>query len=382
MDDHESSSQSSSSPPPPSSSGPQKKKTDPSHDRFKEFRDVLRGMNAGDAETESTKTLPVIDDGADIQAAEIVTPPLIIEGILHKGLKMEIAGASKSMKSWFALQMAICVATGHEFLGHEVTKAGAFFLNLEVPKWHFDNRVQIMAEKFGVTFERGMFRSWSLRGVDLSNDATWNRATEQIAQIDDLGLIVIDPLYKLCNERRGENDQGAMTTIMKRFDVLAEQTGASPNFTHHYAKGSPNSKDALDRFSGSGVLVRDPDVYIAMTRHAEVDAFVLELTLRCLPQIEPFVVRWNYPLFELAPDLKAEELRKPPGTPFEPKYSVDSIIEALGDKALKISVLKKAVRDATGMSSATFYRLRDEAEKTKRIAYDGQTDTWERCAKH
>jgi hypothetical protein len=35
-------------------------------------------------------------------------------------------------------------------------------------------------------------------------------------------------------------------------------------------------------------LVRDPDVYFAMTKHAEPDAFALELTLCCLPQVEPF----------------------------------------------------------------------------------------------
>jgi hypothetical protein len=89
-----------------------------------------------------------------------------------------------------------------------------------------------------------------------------------------------------------------------------EATGAATLFTHHYAKGSPNNKEALDRFSGSGVLIRDPDVYFAMTRHAQEDAFTLDLTLRCLPQVEPFVVRWEYPLFELAPDLNHEELRK------------------------------------------------------------------------
>jgi hypothetical protein len=75
------------------------------------------------------------------------------------------------------------------------------------------------------------------------------------------------------------------------------------------------------------------------------------------------------------------KLRKPAGAPFEKQYSVDSIIEALGNKALKINALKKAVMDATGMSRATFFRLRDEAAKAKLIAYDGQTDTWEQRGK-
>ena len=51
-------------------------------------------------------------------------------------------------------------------------------------------------------------------------------------------------------------------------------------------------KEAIDRIGGSGVFARDPDV-ITMTPHEEKDAYIIDLTLRALPQIQPFVVRWN-----------------------------------------------------------------------------------------
>jgi AAA domain len=319
--------------------------------------------------------LPPIDDGAAIMQAKIVEPPQLINGIVHKGLKMELAGASKTMKSWLQLQTCICIATGHEWLGREVIRAGACFLNLEVPKWHFDARVQAMVKALGVTLEPGMFKSWSLRGVDLSGDALWNAAAAKIAKIQTLGIVTVDPLYKLCNEHRSENDQGAMTTLMKRFDLLAEQTGATTDFSHHYAKGSPVNKEAIDRFSGSGVLVRDPDVYIAMTPHDEKDAFTLEFALRCLPPIEPFVIRYNYPLFELAGDLDPKKLRQPPGK--KSKYTVDDLVEQLGRDDLGAAAFFKRCHQETGMCSSTFYALLDKGEAEGRLFKSTTDSKWE-----
>jgi len=45
------------------------------------------------------------------------------------------------------------------------------------------------------------------------------------------------------------------------------------------------------------VFARDPDVILTMTPHEEAEAHVIDLTLRALPPVPPFVVRWNAYLF-------------------------------------------------------------------------------------
>jgi hypothetical protein len=65
-----------------------------------EFAQAAQAQAQKAANEAITELLPPIDDGAVIMQAKIVEPPQLISGIVHKGLKMELAGASKTMKSW------------------------------------------------------------------------------------------------------------------------------------------------------------------------------------------------------------------------------------------------------------------------------------------
>jgi hypothetical protein len=60
------------------------------------------------------------------------------------------------------------------------------------------------------------------------------------------------------------------------------------------------------------------------------------------------------------------------------KYDVSLLVKWLGNDPLSTSQFKKRIQDETGMSRATFFRLLAEAEKQKRIVYDGIANTWER----
>jgi hypothetical protein len=321
--------------------------------------------------------LPPVDDGDAIMQSNPVEPPILIEGILHKSLKMQLAGTSKAMKSWLVLHIAVCVATGTTWLGRKVNQARVFFLNLEVPKWHFDERLRVIVNALGVKLEKGMFNAWSLRGYDLADDNVWDAVEQRIVREGNTGLVVADPLYKLFNEKRGENETGATTAIMRRFDLLAERSGASPFFTHHYAKGSPVGKEAIDRFSGSGVLARDPDAYIAMTRHEHDDAFALDFSLRCLPPIDPFVIRWDYPLFKLDPALDPKDLHKPAARGKKAIYSVQDLVDVLGRNDLSTTEFKERCDIEVGMKSTVFYELLKKAKDQGLIHKSKVDDKWE-----
>lgn len=82
-------------------------------------------------------------------------------------------------------------------------------------------------------------------------------------------------------------------------------------FGAHYSKGNQAGKDAIDRIGGSGVFARDPDVILTMTPHEDKDAYVVDLTLRALPPVPPFVVRWEGVRFERDEAADASLIRKP-----------------------------------------------------------------------
>ena len=98
---------------------------------------------------------------------------------------------------------------------------------------------------------------------------------------------------------------------------LSVETEAAVVFGAHFAKGNASSKESIDRMSGSGVMARDPDSILIMTKHAEENSFTIDPTLRNFPQLEPFVVRREHPLMvrdaTLDPaNLKKSKAGKPP----------------------------------------------------------------------
>src|SRR6516225_8128397 len=149
---------------------------------------------------------------------------------------------------------------------------------------------------------------------------------------------------------RDENNASDVTEILMSLERAAELTGAAVLFSHHYAKGSATLKESTDRMSGSGVWMRDPDSYLAMTRHEEEDCFIIEPTLRNLAPIKPFVMRWTHPVFKRAPDLDPEELRQPRKPGPATKFDVCQIVSALNGDSLSTPQLKKRVVEETGMS--------------------------------
>ena len=59
------------------------------------------------------------------------------------------------------------------------------------------------------------------------------------------------------------------------------------------------------------MFARDPDSILNFTRHEQPDCFTVETTLRNHPPTEPFVVRWEFPLFIVDSTLDPAKLKKP-----------------------------------------------------------------------
>jgi AAA domain/DnaB-like helicase N terminal domain len=319
----------------------------------------------------------LIESGADMVSADLELPPELIIGVLHKTLKGQLAGASKSMKSWALIHLAISVSLGRQWWGFKTTRGRVLFLNLEIPRPFFAQRVRDVVEAMGVGLDPATFSVVHLRGAELSKPESWERLLTEITRRGPWDLLIFDPIYKFLG-RRDENSATDVTQIVMSLERAAELTGASVMYSHHYAKGSAAGKESTDRMSGSGVWMRDPDTYLAMTPHKVDGCFTIEPTLRNLPPVEPFVVQWNHPLFERAAGLDPDQLRQPKKLGSSAKYKPEQIVEILGDKDLKTAELQKLVMSETGMSRAKFFELLREAEQRRLIVKDGQSNTWER----
>src|SRR5215467_2483946 len=239
-------------------------------------------------------------------------PPEIIEGMLHQGCKMILGGTSKSNKSWCLLDLAVSVGSGEKWWGRRCTRVPVVYINFELHVWAIAQRLNALC---GARPEcKGLgdtLHVWNLRGHNADLTLLRPKLEEQLDR-HEFGMIVVDPAYKVLGNR-DENANGDIASLMNEFEGLVQRTGAALVVAHHFAKGDSTSKNAMDRMSGAGAWARDPDSIIVLTPHEEADCFTVSTVLRNLPQVDEFVVRWDYPLMKVANDLNPEALRRPQG---------------------------------------------------------------------
>src|SRR5205085_6600528 len=96
---------------------------------------------------------------------------------------------------------------------------------------------------------------------------------------------------------------------------------------------------SIDRISGSGVFARDPDSILIFTRHEEENAFTVDATLRNLAPIDPFVVRWDFPLMRPDAALDPTKLKQPKGR--TKTHDDDEVFELLGNKGFSATDWEK-----------------------------------------
>lgn len=112
---------------------------------------------------------------------------------------------------------------------------------------------------------------------------------------------------------------------MNELEKLAEKSGAAIILSEHYSKGNQANKESIDRASGSGVFARDPDAILTFTKHEVEDAFTVESTLRDFKRLEPFVVKWQYPVIVKDCLLNPKKLKT--GLSRSALYTVDDLLK-------------------------------------------------------
>ena len=263
----------------------------------------------------------------------LILPPELIDGVLHRGCKMILGGGSKSFKTWTLLDLGLAVATGTPWLGRETVKGKVLYIDLELLPVFFKQRAYSVAKAKGLT-PPSSFIGWNMRGVSYDPRAILSDLESRYAD-DPPDLVIIDPIYKLAGGM-DENAAGEVTNLMLDIESIATRLGGAVAFAHHFAKGDMTSRDPIDRCSGSGALMRDPDSIVSMTRHEHEFALTVDTALRNHPPLAPFVIQFDVEskVMKLRPDLKPDKLHKPGK---EPKTEEDELgVEALQEKLAAI----------------------------------------------
>jgi len=183
-------------------------------------------------------------------------------------------------KSWFALEAAIALAGGPDFLGLAgmgINKTGdVLYLSAEDPALAIAHRLYAVSDVVQDKVERiaAHLEIVSLMGrvVDLSQKV-WSDAVKKMAK--GKRLVILDTLRRFhCAD---ENNGGEMAGLLGILESIAGDTGASILFLHHAGKGSVlnGAGDIQQASRGSSVLtdnVRGGQINLACMTEAEAKA--------------------------------------------------------------------------------------------------------------
>ena len=251
------------------------------------------------------KGLPLPVCLADIWKDPPKLAPQLIEGVLRQGHKMIISAPSKAGKSFALMELAFAIAEGMNWFGSRCRQGRVLYINMEIDAPSCYNRFKAVYDGFGMGNSENVdnITVWNLRGhsrklSDLTPDIIETAGKNYVA-------IIIDPLYKVLDG--DENSNSEVAQMVANFDKIAQETGASVIYAHHFAKGVGGDRDAIDRGAGAGTFARDPDAILTMVQldmkdpaDTAASAWRIEYVLREFPNKDPVSFWWRYPIHQIS----------------------------------------------------------------------------------
>jgi hypothetical protein len=236
--------------------------------------------------------------------------PPVIEGLLRRGETMNVISVPKVGKSWLVLDLAISAVAGRMWLGKFPTVQGnVLIIDNELHQQTIANRIPKVAAARGVLLSElsGLFIE-SLRGRlrDIYAMDSYFRAIEP----GRFKIIILDAFYRFLPRESDENSNADLASIYNAIDRYADFLGCCFVCIHHSSKGVQAGKAVTDVGSGAGAQSRAVDSHLILRHHRDEGAVVLEAAVRSWPPVQPFCLRWDFPVWQLADDLNPDDLRK------------------------------------------------------------------------
>jgi len=285
----------------------------------------------------------------------------IIDRLFRRGEMMNLIAAPKIGKSWLALDMAVAVGTGRPWLSTFQTQQGrVLILDNELHRETLANRLPRVAAARNLRLDDygDTVLVDTARGRNLDVHALRNYFLR--FQPGYLQLVILDAFYRFLPIGVDENSNADLTGLFNEIDVLADRLGCAFCLIHHTSKGSQSLKAITDVGSGAGAQARATDCHAVLRPHEEDKAVVFDAAVRSFPPVEPLVLRWDFPVWQPAPDLDpvrlAEGRRKKkaePAKPSKPMWTTEDFIEAFATASPKTRAQIMANALAGGVSQRT-----------------------------
>jgi hypothetical protein len=202
-------------------------------------------------------------------------PEQLVDGILPAGGFAVLVGAPSSGKTFVALDLAFCVATGNSWDERAVKQGSVLYVAAE-GTGGLRARVRAMKQKYAVQDRAGVL--FLLQPVQLMNQQEVDDLLAAIGTLPESpSFVIIDTLAR-CLVGGDENTAKEMGQFVNGVDRIRRETGATVLVVHH------SGWERKERLRGSSALQGAADTVMILTSKGDV------LTLKCDKQkdAEPF----------------------------------------------------------------------------------------------
>jgi hypothetical protein len=210
----------------------------------------------------------------------------IVDKFIRPGSIGVLAGKRGTMKSFFSLALAYCIATGTKlFDKYNVQKSNVLYIDRENGFWEIKNRCKMLAAGLNITANAdiGFIAESQLKLDDVNNIAELERLINE----RKMKVIFVDTYRRMISF--DENDAGQVSRLF--VDILKPlcfRTGVCFILLHHERKGQSQG-DEMDMLRGSSDLANYVDWVLQIERRG--NKITLKQTKqRNAKELEPFVL--------------------------------------------------------------------------------------------
>lgn len=222
--------------------------------------------------------------------------PAVIEGLFRRGETTNVIGAAKAGKSFLIAGMLLSVASGRQWLGHDVTQGRCLLIDNELHPELLADRLKRVAAAMDVDFDSLPLDIWPLRGRLLDINDIRGELLE--VKPGTYSMVALDAFYRVLPKGVSENDNAMMAGVYNHLDAIASDLDAAVVLNHHSSKGDQSSKSITDVGSGAGSISRAADTHLILRPHELGNAAVLEAVTRSWAPPTPRTIVWHYPLWQ------------------------------------------------------------------------------------
>ncbi|MEW6215669.1 MAG: AAA family ATPase, partial [Nitrospirota bacterium] len=213
----------------------------------------------------------------------------LIQDILPEGLSI-LAGAPKIGKTFFALNMALSIASGTKTLGIlQTEKTGVAYFALDEKDQFVQEKINSIIQAQGLTHIPDNFRL--IFDINKMSEGGYEQITSYLDEHPDIKLLIIDTMGRIRKPAKLGNAYEQDVESIGQIQSICNKKNVSILLIHHLKKG--RHEDYIENLSGSMGISGTVDTILHLDRGRGEQEGNLKVTGRLIKEEQDLAIKFH-----------------------------------------------------------------------------------------